>query len=442
MKTTKRIICLLICVLSVIAAPISASARGAVYSKPSDVYKKSQYAKNLYAVELTGDMRRDVIAVAISQLFYHEGDSEKDFNGLSSSGDGNFVEYNYAYGKLDQDGDGSLSYGYPWCAAFVSFCLRRALVPTSIAPTHVNCTSWVNIFKKGVNDYRFFAPSGYDPIMGDIIFFKTNSGTTRISDHVGLVLGASDTHVYTIEGNTSGGVFTRTYERGDGKIIGYAVPNYESEISAGEKLDDSRLVVSARETLNLRAQGSTSSAIITTLTYGTAVEVISVKNGWANVRTDGKTGWASMTYLIPEQFKRIKVTYNDGSGAQSIFVGSGTLFGIDIPKAEEGEEFCGFEANGKLYNNVKDGRIVLSSDENVDLKAEFEKIAPETTKPETETAPPDIEAGLPADTYEEWLESLPPEVTAGCASAISGGASIIAACAVGALLLKKKKRRS
>ena len=87
-------------------------------------------------------------------------------------------------------------------------------------------------------------------------------------------------------------------------------------------------------------------------------------------------------------------------------------------------------------------RIVLSSDENVDLKAEFEKIAPETTTPETETAPPDIEAGLPADTYEEWLESLPPEVTAGCASEISGGASIIAACAVGALLLKKKKRRS
>lgn len=441
MKNIKCIVSALVCVLIIAAAAIPSYAKGAVYSKPSEVYKKSQFAKNLKAVELTGDMRVDVISVALSQLFYHEGDSEKDFGGANSSGDGNFVEYNYAYGKLDQEGNGTLTYGYPWCAAFVSFCLRRSLIPTTIAPTHVNCTSWVNLFKKGTTNYRFYSPGGYTPIMGDIIFFKNNNSTTRISDHVGLVLGASDEYVFTIEGNTSGGVFTRVYERDDAKIVGYAVPNYESEIKTAELIDDGELMVGARETLNLRAQGNTSSSVLATLTYGTIVEVIDIKGNWANVKVDGKTGWVSMTYMLPEQFKRIKVSYGDGGASEKIFVGADTKFGLPIPEGKDGYEFLGYEANGVVYSDVIDGRVILSASENITLTARFEKI-PETTPPETEapeTPTPDGEVNAPADTLEQWIESLPPEATAGCASMLSGGASVIVVCMIGAFLIKKKK---
>lgn len=429
--------------LVIVASAIPAAAKGAVYSKPSDIYQKSQFAKNLKAVELTGDMRVDVIAVALSQLFYHEGDSEKDFSGTNTSGDGNFVEYNYAYGKLDQEGNGTLTYGYPWCAAFVSFCLRRSLVPTTIAPTHVNCTSWVNIFKKGTTNYKFYGPNGYTPIMGDIIFFKNNNSTARISDHVGLVLGASDEYVFTIEGNTSGGVFTRVYERTSAKIVGYAVPNYNSEIKTAELIDDGELMVSARETLNLRSQGNTSSQILGTLTYGTVVEVLGFRDGWANVKTDGKSGWVSMMYMLPEQFRRIKVTYSEGDGAKQFFVGADTRFGLPIPEEKEGYEFCGYESNGVLYTDVVDGRIVLSSGENITLTARFEKIpettAPENIAPETSSPSSDGEVNAPADTYEQWLESLPTEVTEGCASFASGSASVVVICMLGALIFKKKK---
>lgn len=430
--------------LAAAVSVIPVSARGAVYSRPSEIYKKSQFARNLEAVELTGDMRVDVIAVAMSQLFYHEGDSEKDLDGMNTSGDGNFVEYNYAYGKLDQAGNGTLTYGYPWCAAFVSFCLRRSLVPTSIAPTHVNCTSWVNLFKKGTSNYKFYGPSGYTPIMGDLIFFKNNSGTTRISDHVGLVLGVTDEYVFTIEGNTSGGVFTRVYERDAAKIVGYAVPNYESEIKTAELIDDGELMVSARETLNLRSQGNTSSQILATLTYGTVVEVIDIKGGWAKVKADGKTGWVSMTYMLPEQFRRITVTYDEGNGEQKLFVGADTAFGVSVPEAAEGYEFCGYEADGVLYTDVVDGRIVVSSAENITLEARFERTPeatapPEVSTPETTAPVPDVDVNAPADTYEQWLETLPAEVTEGCASLASGGVSVIALCMLGALLTKKKK---
>ena len=296
----------------------------------------------------------------------------------------------------------------------------------------------MNLFKKGTTNYKFYSPEGYTPIMGDLIFFKNNSTTTRISDHVGLVLGVTDEHVFTIEGNTSGGVFTGVYELDAEKIVGYAVPNYESEIKTAELIDDSVLMVSARETLNLRSQGNTSSTILGTLSYGTVVEVIGYKDGWANVKVDGKTGWVSMTYMLPEQFKRIKVTYNDGNGTKNFFVGADTLFGLPLPEADEGYEFCGYAAEDLLYTDVVDGRIVLSSKKNITLKAKFEK-KPETADPETAVPSPDVDVNTPADTLEQWLEKLPPEATEGCASLVSDGASVIALTLIGALFIRKKK---
>ena len=149
-------------------------------------------------------------------------------------------------------------------------------------------------------------------------------------------------------------------------------------------------------------------------------------------------------YMLPEQFRRIKVTYSEGDGAKQFFVGADTRFGLPIPEEKEGYEFCGYESNGVLYTDVVDGRIVLSSGENITLTARFEKIpetttAPENIAPETSSPSSDGEVNAPADTYEQWLESLPPEVTEGCASFASGSASVVVICMLGALIFKKKK---
>ena len=88
----------------------------------SDLYKASEYYQKLSSISLTGDNRTDIIAVALSQLGYTEGDEKNDFSG-SAEGSQNYTEYNYNMGSF---GVGYGGKDYPWCASFVSFCLLQA----------------------------------------------------------------------------------------------------------------------------------------------------------------------------------------------------------------------------------------------------------------------------------------------------------------------------
>ena len=64
-----------------------------------------------------------------------------------------------------------------------------------------------------------------DPKVGDQIFF----GTVGNETHTGLVYKVDSANVYTIEGNTSNGVYRRTYTLDDANIAGYGRPNYDPE---------------------------------------------------------------------------------------------------------------------------------------------------------------------------------------------------------------------
>ena len=59
----------------------------------STEYLTSPYHAQLQSVTLTGDQRTDVVLVALSQLGYHEGDSEADYGGGNSAGNGDYAEY-------------------------------------------------------------------------------------------------------------------------------------------------------------------------------------------------------------------------------------------------------------------------------------------------------------------------------------------------------------
>ena len=71
----------------------------------------------------------------------------------------------------------------------------------------------------------------YAPQMGDIIFFRSDSASSA-SDHVGIVTGCDGTNVFTIEGNSSDAVSERKYKLEDKYIVGYAAPNYKTEVPA------------------------------------------------------------------------------------------------------------------------------------------------------------------------------------------------------------------
>ena len=223
MKTRHRVFALLCTVTLLFAcAMLLVSAVKPDY-QTSAAYQTSLFYDNLLSLELTGDGRADVLQVALSQLGYHEGNSDKDLDGMNKSGSRNFVEYNVRYGKLDNGEGNGVSYGYMWCAAFVNWCLRQARVDESlVGGMYVSCQSWLAWFKKA-GRYQSRA-SGYEPQPGDLIFFKSNR-TQAASNHIGFVVYTENGKVHTVEGNSEEVVGFHEYALSDTYIVGYGVPD-------------------------------------------------------------------------------------------------------------------------------------------------------------------------------------------------------------------------
>ncbi|MCM3672286.1 SH3 domain-containing protein, partial [Mesobacillus maritimus] len=59
--------------------------------------------------------------------------------------------------------------------------------------------------------------------------------------------------------------------------------------------------VSVSTSLNLRASASTSSKVLSSLSNGTSVKVLSEANGWSKVTAGGKTGYVSTQFLGKEK---------------------------------------------------------------------------------------------------------------------------------------------
>ena len=223
----------------IMLAELSALAASPTYSMSAD-YKRGRYYDNFRAVDLCGDGVRDTLAIALSQLGYHEGNDNSGRDGLSADGDRDFVEYNVLYGKLDNNQGNGVSYGYYWCASFVNWCLRQAEVSREAsAAAEVSCRRWLSACQSaGICHEK----EGYIPQSADIIFFKERDSQVT-STHIGLVLYCEGDTVYTIEGNTSNGsafsangnyVALKSYKLSSSYIVGYATPKYNRVEEIGE----------------------------------------------------------------------------------------------------------------------------------------------------------------------------------------------------------------
>lgn len=242
-------------------------------------YKASRFYRQLTEVRLTGDMRRDVVAVALSQVGYHGGDNTAEMGGANFNGTKNFTEFNRWYGKIGG------SYGYAWCAVFVSWSLRQAQVPTSVAKSAASCTTYVNWFK--TNSTYKTAASGYLPTTGDIIFYS-DVGSGYVSTHVGFVVGRERNYIYTVEGNANYSVMTRRYDVDDPYIVGYGVPAYTTV--AGTSYDFpleytlyKRTDYEIASDLTLRTGPGETYTAVGTLAKGTKVNVEYSAFGWGRL---------------------------------------------------------------------------------------------------------------------------------------------------------------
>ena len=159
-----------------------------------------------------------IVNVAKSQL----GVSEVD-------GTSNKVKYNHAYYGSNVSGS-----AYPWCAAFVWWVFNQAGANSLINKSAL-CDNHLSHFKnKGRYDKN--------PKVGDVIFFRFDGcAANRNSNHEGIVIAVTSTHVTTIEGNTSGGtVKSNTYSRSNSSIIGYGHPDYPYTYSSSGVIDMSK----------------------------------------------------------------------------------------------------------------------------------------------------------------------------------------------------------
>ena len=216
--------------------------------KTADIETEKDWEKNL-PEELTGIWSEDLLAVAKTQLGYHE--STANYQVVKDDETKGYTRYGDWYG--DKYGD--------WCAMFVSFCLYYADIPESAIGYEANCQKWVeelqekevvqNMQQVTEKLYQYRAADTYIPKQGDLIFFEVSEEDR--ANHIGIVtevrlaeekedgegkesVDSQEEHISevdTIEGNSSDAVRERTYRLNDEQILGYGVlpenPDYREE---------------------------------------------------------------------------------------------------------------------------------------------------------------------------------------------------------------------
>ncbi len=234
----------------------------------------------------TGDQAADIIAVAKTQIGYHEGSI-----GGTTNGSNNYTKYGVWYDNYF--GESGFSYG-AWCAMFVSWCAYQAGIPSETVYYHAYCPYGVTWWK---NQGLWKAAGSYTPKAGDIIYFQ--SGGT--ASHIGIVTDCRGGYVYTVEGNTSSAEYDpegnvcadKSYVLSNSRILGYGTPNYETKPgTTAAMLGTYKITASS---LNVRAGAGTSYDIVGELENGALAVVTELNGSWGKVTlSDGTQGWCSV----------------------------------------------------------------------------------------------------------------------------------------------------
>ncbi len=161
--------------------------------KVSTSYSKSKFYQQLLQVEMSDDVRTNIVNIAKSQLGYIEGNHPSMLSGELQQ-NGNYTEYGYWYGMQDE-----------WCAIFVSWC--TSLAGKTNVSKHALCSNGLKKFinNETAHSRQDIVDGKYIPQPGDIIYFCSSSAAAegKLTTHVGIVSDYKDGYIYTIEGNTS-----------------------------------------------------------------------------------------------------------------------------------------------------------------------------------------------------------------------------------------------
>lgn len=420
----------------------------------SDDYKDTKYYDNLLAYELTGDQVTDVIAIALSQMGYHEGNNDAQKDGLNTSGSKNFTEYNVLFGKLDNGEGNGVSYGYAWCAAFVNWCLRQAGVEKELTGgMYVSCNSWRNWFinegaKYGATYHN--RTDDYTPQPGDLIFYKSLTAThSRATDHIGIVLRCEDGKVYAIEGNADNRVGLHEYALDNKYIVGYGTPAYKTaDVPAVDYYTEDNYLpgfyISNAGVIGAYVKPISGSEKITNLELRRVFRVSCVQNGYGLVALeDGTQAWVLLKRFMPMSADPYyTLTLANGDATCQVKVAKGSEYAI--PEAELLAGALGDLSRLQGWSTALTGTdVLLTAGSALTLEADMTLYAimeQETTEQPTTEEPTTEEPTTETPTTEAPTEEIATEApTEGCGGILSAGAIGILLAAAAAVAIKKKK---
>ncbi len=171
---------------------------------------------------------KKLISTASAEIGYMEKASNKNLDDkTANAGKGNFTKY--ARDLVNLIGS-PYSQGAAWCDMFVDWCFIQTFGKENAKKM---LGGWSAYTPTSANFYKSSGRFFKTPSMGDQIFFKNSE---RIN-HTGIVVSLNHTTVYTVEGNSSNMVQTRSYSKSDTKIAGYGKPDWSVVVTKEEKLD-------------------------------------------------------------------------------------------------------------------------------------------------------------------------------------------------------------
>lgn len=301
---------------------------------------RAEWEATIRGAELIGDWREDILAIARTQLGYHE--SSRNFIVREDGSVQGWTRYGALSGMPYEE----------WCAMFVTFCMKYAEIPEADYPHFSGCERWLNALDAlGAFESR---QSGYEPQPGDLIFFNWDEESD--ADHIGIVESVRDGWVNTIEGNSGRQVRRQSYALNDTQIMGYGNTTKMMD-RAGALAEptpaptpvpienvEGRLAAINADGVNLREMPTTESIVLAVLNQDTRVTVVNAElyDGeiWYRVEREGVQGYVRSDLLTIEEAKAneeqeardmngVKPSGDSWQAGQE-----GVSFGFDVDGAE------------------------------------------------------------------------------------------------------------
>ena len=183
----------------------------------ADVETQLDWQKMLTDFPFTGDLQKDLVAIAKTQVGYTE--SRDNFQVDDRGNRHGYTRYGAWYGVPYND----------WSALFVSFCLHYSGADPGQFPMNIGANAMAKLW---TNLGRYAAADSYDPSPGDLVFFKDNT--------VGIVSQVQKTSLQVIRGDDQDAVTSNLIPRGDSSIAGWGItgpPGPEEKEEVFDPLD-------------------------------------------------------------------------------------------------------------------------------------------------------------------------------------------------------------